>query len=191
MRSASKARQLPGAEFYPIGAVLRTEGISLLEKERRRRQLSAVALAERMGVSRSLVTQVERGWLAPSDTFKRKAAKALGKSVGALFPAFWFLVAGADHGRFLASADGRTLVFSSEKRARTAVADLEGCDGELAICGPAPLTFFAVLYAVGEDEVLQRLAVDGIGPHNERDPAGRPGLVTTTSAGVGGGDDTG
>ena len=138
----------------------RAVGISNLERRRRRRGLTATDLAARMGVSRSWLSKVERGWLAPSDTFKSKAAAALGTAIGELFPQYTFLTVSDAAGVRLLALRERTLVFSTERRANAAVRRLEAALGTVTRRGPAPLGFFATLYGVPEEEVVGSLQID-------------------------------
>lgn len=159
---------------------------SLLEAERRRLGVPAAELARLMGVSRSAVSAVERGWQKPSAAFKEKAAKALGVDAQQLFPELWFLTRGASASTHLIGPDGHTLAFTSEAAAAEAARSIAGrCE----VLGPAPLAFFALMHGEDERDVLARLTVDPepakLALKNE-DPAVEPGLVTTSSGGVAG-----
>ena len=138
----------------------RAVGISNLERQRRRRGLTATDLAARMGVSRSWLSQVERGWLAPSDTFKSKAAAALATAIEELFPEFIFLTVSDVTGVRLLTLGDRTLVFTTERLANAAVRRLGAALGTVSRRGPAPLGFFATLYGVPEEEVVGSLQVN-------------------------------
>lgn len=176
--------------------MLRARGVSKLEKERRRRELTTTDLAREMGVSRSEVSRVENGWLVPSPAFKAKAAKALGLSPQAVFPEYFFLAHSDRAGVHLAGANGRTLAFSTKRQASEAAAKLEPRIGRRPVLmGPAPLAFFAVMRGVDTDEILSEIDVDPeirdlAEDRKDEDPAGEPGLVTA-STGLGGGDDSG
>jgi transcriptional regulator with XRE-family HTH domain len=176
---------------------LRARGVSQLERERRRRGLTATDLAELMGVSRSYLSRVEHGWLAPSAAFKQKASEALGTSVQELFPEFFFLSRADGAGVQVVGPGGRTLAFSTKRRATAAARQLsERLAAPLEVVGPAPLRFFALMHGVEEDEVLGWLEVDpddlsdANGGQKARGPVAEPGL-DRTSAGVGGGDESG
>ncbi len=177
--------------------MLRGTGISILERERRRRGLTALDLGERMGVSRSAVSQVERAWLRPSDAFKEKAAKALGLDVQRLFPALWFLTTESFLGTNLVGPDGRMLAFTSGEAAAEAARLISGCcERRVSALGPAPVAFFALMHGEDEDEVVGRLNVDPelgelpLGSPRSEKPAGEPALVAADSAGVGDGYDS-
>lgn len=176
--------------------MLRALGVSKLEKERRRRGLTAADLADSMGVGRSDLSRVENGWLIPSPAFREKAAKALGLSPQELFPEYFFLAHSDRAGVHLVGVDGRTLAFSTKRRAAEAAAKLKKSLGRRPVLmGPAPLAFFALMRGVDTDEILSRLDVDPeirdpVEDRKDEDPAGEPGLVTA-STGVGGGDDSG
>lgn len=166
--------------------MLSRRGISLLERERRRRDLSATDLAKRMHVSRSAVTQVERAWIRPSEGFKKRAAVVLGVQVGDLFPELWFLTRGTSASTHVIGPDGRTLAFTSEAAAAEAARSI---GGRCEVLGPAPLAWFSLMHGEDEVDVLGRLTVDPepaqLALKNESPGSEDPGLVTTSAGGVG------
>lgn len=59
--------------------------ITKLEVERRRAGLTIKELAEKMGISASLVNQIEKGTRRPYPKFRREAAQILGVPEDQLF----------------------------------------------------------------------------------------------------------
>lgn len=131
--------------------------IGILEVERRRRGLTATALAEQMGISRSALSQVERGAQRPSEPFKEKAAKALGLSVSKLWPEYWFLALVRPSGVSIWAAKGKTVVFTNKRRAARFAS---AAPHQLDVCGPAPPAFFALVHGLSEDQIPGELMVD-------------------------------
>jgi transcriptional regulator with XRE-family HTH domain len=56
-----------------------------LAKHRKAKNLTQVALAKKLNISRGLIAQVEAGWRRPYPKLRRKLAKALGVSEEELF----------------------------------------------------------------------------------------------------------
>lgn len=133
---------------------MKTQGVSLMEWARRRQELSATQLADRMGVSRSSVSQVERGFQSPSAAFKRKAAEALGVAVEDLWPMHFVLVRSAASTTELHTTAGLISAFTTQARARRAAR------GQERVAGPMPPDFFAAILGVSEAEVPGMLAID-------------------------------
>lgn len=162
-------------------------GKSLLERERRRRDMTATDLAERMGVSRSAISQVERGWLRPSPSFKERAAEALGMDQRQLFPELWFLAEETKDATRFVKSDGVTVAFSTEDAGDAAARALAAQDGTKVVAlGPAPLTFFALARGLEEQDVLGQMLVDPKLDQNDEGPAANRAL-NTRSAGDGDG----
>jgi len=131
--------------------------IGLLERERRRQGLTGTALARKMGVSRSSVSEVERGVRVPSDAFKEKAAQALEVPIARLFPAWYFLRARESIGIQLAGdRSGKLVAFANRVKADTAAAAL----GEYEVAGPASPGFFACVLGAHQEQVEALLLID-------------------------------
>lgn len=104
-----------GPRGEEVGEGPDTEAVELGQKIRDLRGevgLSVNALAEKVGVSRSLISQIERGIASPSLTTLRKIAGALGVPVAALFLGSDEASSG-ESDRF-----GRRLVVRAEERKR-------------------------------------------------------------------------
>jgi transcriptional regulator with XRE-family HTH domain len=129
--------------------------ISLLERERRRKGLTAAVLATRMGASPSTISQIERGRLAPTAELKKRAATALGVSVDALFPAFFVLCSRQPAGLLLVGVSGRVFAFGSKRRAEKAAKKAAA-----EVHGPLPIAHIALLLGVTEIEAAESLLVD-------------------------------
>ena len=147
-----------------VGVASRTVGMGLLERERRRRGLSATELAKQMGVSRSTISQVERGSQQASHSFQEKAASALAVDANDLWPEWWVLVPterASEALELLHATTGSIIAFTTERGAARAAATLRNRGvTELMPREPIGPTALAVLFGISEDETHERLAID-------------------------------
>lgn len=125
----------------------------LLEIARRREGLTGTELAEKMGVPRTLLSEVERGHRIPTADFRAKAASALGVAEESLFPQYWFLTAPNETGIRVCGVEGAPRVYRSRQAAERAAKDLGVDDSLLQVRGPADPRCFGVLLGADETAV--------------------------------------
>lgn len=133
--------------------------IGELEKARRDKGLTGTALARRMGIARSTVSEVERGVRTPTSEFKQRAAEALDTTAERLFPAFYILRADLSCGTLIpGNGWGRLFAFKEWNRAQAAAGKLGG----LEVIGPIAPNLVALVVGTGQDQIESVMALDPV-----------------------------